>query len=141
MFKIKNISGDAVRDLRIAVFSLEQGYPAEKIFDEKENTADFLAILNDGRAVGCGRLFRESANVFHIDNIALSSEVRGGGHGRELVRALISECRKSGAEKVTVNAKIKAVGFYEKCGFVPCDGEFADENFIRIPMVYTVSDL
>ena len=34
-----------------------------------------------------------------------------------MVNALVAQCRKNGAEKVTVNAQSYAVGFYEKCGF------------------------
>lgn len=136
MYEIRIVSGEEVGELRKAVFSAEQGYPGSKLFDEKESTADFLAVLLDGRAVGCGRFFKEGDGCFHIDNIALSRELRGGGYGRKLVEALVRECGKRGAAKVTVNAKTEAVGFYEKCGFTPCGSEFLDENFRRIPMVY-----
>lgn len=137
MPEIKIVNGEAVKEIRKTVFSVEQGYPEDKLFDDKENSADFLACFDAGRAVGCGRFYKENETVWHIDNIAFGKEMRGRGMGKKLVLSLVDECRKNGAGKVTVNARADAVGFYEKCGFAVCGCEFADENFSRIPMVKT----
>lgn len=135
MSEIRLVKSEDVRDLRITVFSQEQGYPLEKLFDEHENTAGFLALYEEGRAVGCGRFYKEDEKVFHIDNIAFDETVRSKGKGRDLVNALVAECRKNGACKVTVNAQSYAVGFYEKCGFAVEGCEFTDENRKNVPMV------
>ena len=111
MADIRLVNGEDVRDLRISIFADEQGYPEEKLFDEHEATADFLALIDEGRTVGCGRFYKEDETAFHIDNIAFSKDVRGKGLGKKLVLALIGECKKNGAEKVTVNAQSYAVGF------------------------------
>ena len=135
MADIRLVAGEAVSELRKQVFAAEQGYPADKLFDNKENSADFLAFIDEGRAVGCGRFFKENETDWHIDNIAFGKEMRGRGMGKKLVLSLVDECRRNGAERVTVNARTDAVGFYEKCGFAVCGCEFTDESFSRVPMV------
>lgn len=135
MSEIRLVKSEEVRELRKTVFVEEQGYPEIKLFDEHEETAGFLALEDEGRPVGCGRFYKEAEDVFHIDNIAFSKEMRGKGKGKELVLALVEECKKNGAEKVTVNAQSYAVGFYEKCGFAVSGCEFTDENRKNVPMV------
>lgn len=135
MSEIKLVPGETVKDIRIAVFAGEQGYPEDKLFDDKENSADFLACFDMGKAVGCGRFYKENETDYHIDNIAFGKEMRGKGMGKKLVLSLVDECKKKGAKRVTVNARADAVGFYEKCGFAVCGCEFTDENFSRVPMV------
>ena len=135
MSEIKLVTGETVKDIRVTVFAGEQGYPEAKLFDDKEISADFLACFDAGKAVGCGRFYKENETDYHIDNIAFGQEMRGKGMGKKLVLALVSECKKKGAERVTVNARADAVGFYEKCGFAVCGCEFTDENFSRVPMV------
>ena len=41
MSEIRIVKGDLVSNLRKDVFSFEQGYPEDKLFDDKENSADF----------------------------------------------------------------------------------------------------
>lgn len=129
------VPGEETRAIRKAVFSLEQGIPENQIFDEHDPSADFLALFQQGRAVGCGRFYRESPDSFHIDNIALLQEVRGGGRGKALVEELVRLCREKGAGQVTVNARRDAVGFYEKCGFAADGCVFDDGAVRRAPMV------
>ncbi len=124
-----------VRNLRLSVFAEEQGYPESKLFDEHDETAEYLAVRENGEVIGCGRFYKEAENVYHIDNITFSEKMRGRGMGRALVSSLVAHCRERGAEKVTVNAQSYAVPFYEKCGFAVCGCEFSDENRKNIPMV------
>lgn len=126
--------------LRTRVFSSEQGYPREKITDAREKEAEFIAYFEDGEPIGCARFYRESETAFHIDNIAFDKSARGKGFGKELIAFLCGECRRKGAERVTVNAKSEAVGFYEKCGFSVSGEEYADENFLRTPLVFELHD-
>ena len=48
MSEIKLVTGETVKDIRITVFAGEQGYPEAKLFDDKENSADFLACFDAG---------------------------------------------------------------------------------------------
>ena len=38
MPEIKLVSGETVKDIRLSVFASEQGYPEDKVFDDKENS-------------------------------------------------------------------------------------------------------
>ena len=60
MSEVRIVKGETVSDLRKEVFVSEQGYPENKLFDNKENSADFLACFDAGKAVGCGRFYKEN---------------------------------------------------------------------------------
>lgn len=135
MAEIALVCAGEVKDLRISVFSDEQGYPEAKLFDKHEDVAKYLAVKENGEVIGCGRFYKENETDYHIDNIAFSKAMRGKGMGRELVSALVTHCKQSGAQRVTVNAQSYAVAFYEKCGFAVCGCEYTDENRKNIPMV------
>lgn len=140
MNEIKYVQSEDTLTLRTRVFSSEQGYPQEKIADEHEKEAEFIAYFANGEIAGCARFYRESETAFHIDNIAFDKTARGKGLGKELIAFLCGECRRKGAEQVTVNAKSEAVIFYKKCGFSVNGEEYADENFLRTPLVVELHD-
>ena len=135
---IKRVSGEEVKNLRIAVFSTEQRYPKDRLFDCHEKEAIFYGFFSADEIFGCCRLYRESANTVHIDNIAFSPKMRGKGFGKKFILDVAEKCFETGFKRITINAKKEAVGFYLKCGFEICGDEFADENFVRIPVVKSI---
>ena len=62
---------------------------------------------------------------------------RGQGSGRRLVTALVRRAAEQGAHRVPVDARLEAVGFYEKLGFVPCGQPFVQRGMRHLPMELT----
>ena len=135
MSAIKLVSGETVKDIRFSVFASEQGYPEDKVFDDKENSADFLACIDAGRTVGCGRFYKENESDYHIDNIAFGKEMRGKGLGRKLMVEALARIREHfGCEKIILHSQKHAEGFYEKFGFVTVSDEYLEEGVPHVTM-------
>ncbi len=87
--------------------------------------------------VGCGSLLPMNATLVELRSLAVDENIRGAGIGQKIVVALIAEAktRKFG----TLFALTRAVGFFEKCGFVVAPKEFFPEKVwndcVQCPML------
>lgn len=74
--------------------------------------------------------YRLTANLVRgrhlfVDDLVTAESSRGKGYGREMIEWLKKEARGAGVERVYLDSRASAVGFYEKVGFtmhtsVPC---------------------
>ena len=113
--------------VRKEVFVAEQGVPEEIEYDAYDAGAvHVLAVREDGRALGTGRLlFGEAAlgrtggdpSVGSLGRLAVSREARGLGVGVALVRAIEEAARTRGLTAVDLHAQTRALGFYERLGY------------------------
>ena len=72
-----------------------------------------LAISEDGKAIGCGRLTPEHK----IGRMAVLADWRGRGVGAAMLQMLIEIARERGWESVSLHAQVTAIDFYQKHGF------------------------
>nr|WP_286219539.1 GNAT family N-acetyltransferase [Paraoerskovia sediminicola] len=83
-------------------------------------------LVRDGarEVVGTGRLLTDPAHpgVVHIGRVAVARTARGTGAGarvmRELERIALAEHAPSGTVVVELSAQVRAIGFYERLGYV-----------------------
>jgi len=100
--------------IREAVFVAEQGVPRELELDDVDaRCVHALARLEDGRAVGTGRLLPEG----HIGRMAVLAEWRGRGVGGALLEGLVEQARTRGMQMIALSAQTHALGFYRRYGF------------------------
>ena len=66
--------------------------------------------------------------------------MRGTGLGRELVEKLIDKCKELHFKEIVVGAQVRAMGFYEKLGFIPYGEQYMDGHVPHIPMVMTINN-
>lgn len=123
MIRIAVLSWGAACDeagaIREAVFVAEQGVPPEIELDDMDaRSLHALARLEDGRAVGTGRLLPDG----HIGRMAVLAEWRGRGVGGALLERLVAEARTRGLREVVLSAQTHALGFYLRHGFA-AEGE------------------
>jgi predicted GNAT family N-acyltransferase len=116
-----------LRSIREPVFVQEQQVPLELEWDELDPQCHHV-IARDGehRPIGTGRLTPQHK----IGRMAVLREWRGKGVGDALLVALIEKARELGLRKVSLNAQVGALGFYEKFGFLP-EGERFEEAGIE----------
>lgn len=126
MMIIKQVNAAAILTVRQAV--LRQGLPIEaSIFDKDEDrhTAHFGAFIGD-TVIGCASLVRnaharfspEFTQIAQLRGMAVLPEHRDGGIGGLLLRAVETKATEDGLEVLWFNARIKAVPFYEKNGYI-----------------------
>lgn len=123
---IKQVNAAAILKVRQAV--LRQGLPIEaSIFDKDEDrhTAHFGAFIGN-TIIGCASLVRnaharftpEFTQIAQLRGMAVLPEHRDGGIGGLLLRAVETKATEDGIEVLWFNARIKAVPFYEKNGYL-----------------------
>lgn len=122
-----------VRNIRIAVFTDEQGADADKEFDEFDSFSDFALLYDGENTVATARIVKTSKG-YKIGRIAVLKEYRGNGYGEDIVRAVTEKAFDYGADKVYVDAQNYAVPFYEKIGFKVIGEELIDRGLPHIPM-------
>ena len=123
------------RDLRIQVFVNEQGFPENIEFDDYDKTVPHLAVFSDGTPVATGRIVEIDKSTCKIGRIAVKKEMRGTGLGEKTVLELLRRAKESGYVKAIVGAQTHAVGFYEKCGFIPVGtDEYFEEHVSHLDM-------
>ncbi|MFF9640145.1 GNAT family N-acetyltransferase [Kitasatospora aureofaciens] len=119
---------EQVRAVRREVFVVEQNVPEELEYDEYDATSvHVLAVGADDAALGTGRLiFGEEALKLTggvegrvlLGRLAVLAAARGTGLGVELVRAIEAAGRERGGVEVELHAQVRALGFYERLGYV-----------------------
>ena len=128
-----------VRAIRRRVFVQDLGVPEQQEFDRADLPGEdtvYALLTADGAALGTGRL-QGPAHEYKIGRIAFLPSARGRGSGRCLVTALVRRAAQQGAWRVPVDARLEAVGFYEKLGFVPCGQPFMQRGMRHLPMELT----
>ena len=88
-----------------------------------------LGAFVDGAVVGIASLYREDradgpAHGWRLRGMATSPSVRGRGVGRALLDAAVAHAGAQGGQEVWCNARMVAVGFYERAGFEVVSEQF-----------------
>lgn len=114
---------EALREIRIAVFCIEQDVPPELEWDGVDPRCEHaLAVDAGGRAIGCGRLLPDG----HIGRMAVLREWRGRGVGGALLEHFVALARRRGHTVARLNAQVHAIPFYRAHGFVVEGDEFEE---------------
>lgn len=120
--------------IRKKVFCEEQNIKEETEFDSLDEKAAHLLMLEDGVAVGTGRITKTTSRILHFGHIAILKEARKKGLGKKMLEEMISRTKETNVEKITINAQTHAVSFYQKLGFEPDGCERSNGEFSYVPM-------
>ncbi len=99
---------------------------------EKEKDDVLMGAFEDDRLLGCCLLTRENDKVMRLRQMAVPNNLQGKGIGRALMIFAENITRDMRYETLMMHARITAIGFYEKLGYVKKEGEFME---ITIPHV------
>lgn len=120
------IPAAATRPLRQTL--LRPGAPAEQSVypgDDDAPTVHFGAHVTGGGLVGVASLYREArpgadhpeAPAWRLRGMAVASERQRAGVGAALLAACVAHVEGAGGTELWCNARVPAVGFYERAGF------------------------
>ena len=115
-------STDALRHIRQVVFIDEQQVPPDLEWDAEDPLATHFLLTLDEQPVGTARLLSDG----RIGRVALLTQTRGKGLGRQLMLAVMQHARQQGMTRLTLSAQTHALDFYRQLGFVPCSEVYLD---------------
>ncbi len=99
---------------------------------EKEMDDVLIGAFEDDRMLGCCLLTRIDSKTMRLRQMAVPNNLQGKGIGRALMIFAENIARDMGFQVLMMHARVTAIGFYEKLGYVKNDGQFIE---ITIPHV------
>jgi len=123
--------GEALRQVRRAVFIVEQQIPEDEEWDAADAVSlHALAADAAGNPIATGRLLDDG----HIGRIAVLEAWRGRGVGAAIFEHLLAAAARRGHRELLLNAQTHAIGFYERYGFVACGEPYLEAGIVHRPM-------
>ena len=130
-------------DIRRRVFIEEQHVPEEIEMDEDDAHAFHALAILDGKPVGCGRFVAHGHEVnpgeVKIGRMAVLSDLRTHGIGREVLLFLMRIARERGYHRAILHAQLSAEGFYLKNGYTPVGEVFEEAGIAHRKMERALS--
>jgi GNAT superfamily N-acetyltransferase len=106
-------------------------YPAEKLYQMKmaeDDNGYHFGAFKDNDLVAVVSLFQQG-NEFQFRKFAVDAAVQNTGIGKTLLKYTIDFAVAEGAERIWCNARVSAIGFYSKYGFVKTGVIFSKNGF------------
>jgi predicted GNAT family N-acyltransferase len=113
------VARKAALDLRMEVFVVEQGVPAEIEVDEHDDAAEHAVVFDpdgNGSAVATARLLTVQG-VGIVGRVAVRKDLRGTGLGAVVMLAIEDRARELGLPVLELHAQLSAEGFYARLGY------------------------
>jgi ribosomal protein S18 acetylase RimI-like enzyme len=96
----------------------------------KEKDEILIAAFEDEKMLGCCMLVKSGGSTVRLRQMAVLNNLQGKGIGRALMQFAENIARDLGYKKLTMHARVTAVGFYEKLGYEVV-GEMFEEVTIQ----------
>ena len=129
---------EALFELRILVFVVEQGVPLEEELDSHDVLATHFFVRHPASIevvsrgiVGAARLVDKKEGVGKVGRVAIHQDHRGKGAGALLMRGVERFARSQGYVELMLEAQIAAEGFYSKLGYVGEGELFLDCDIVH----------
>ncbi len=121
----KSLPREAI-EIRITVFTEEQGFFDE--FDDTDKIATHFIMFDGEKAIATCRVFEKEGEEYHVlGRFAVLKEYRGRGVGRTMLEAAEKYVGSIGGVGIILHSQLRAIRFYEKCGYQGY-GDFEDDE-------------
>ena len=124
----------AIRAVRKAVFSVEQGISEALDFDGRDRECVHVLARIDDETIGTARMLPDG----HVGRIAVHKEWRGQGVGTRLVEYLMEVARERGFAEIHLHSQVQAAAFYSRLGFEARGDTFMEAGIEHGLMVKTL---
>ena len=124
---------EAAVGIRFRVFVDEQSVPPEIELDEYDAVATHAIAVEDGQAIGAGRMYLEDGAA-RIGRMAVDSAHRRRGVGGLILRFLEEEARAQGATEYVLHAQEYVKAFYAAHGYTERGGAFMEAGILHVEM-------
>lgn len=103
--------------LRYKLFFAEHNLPRKVVRDKRQAEYFHAAILVHNCVVAYGQLVPQQNQIYQICQMVVEPSYQRKNLGSKILSALIAIAIQEQAIAVTLNARVAAVGFYQKLGF------------------------
>lgn len=130
---------EQVVKLRYDTFFKPYNLGWENIYDELEENAIHLVCTNGEEVVGYGRLNFADKNAV-VSQMVVKKGFQKQGIGTNILEKLIMFSLNKGEDKVVLSAKVEAIKFYERIGFI-LDSEVYPSKKTGLPHIRMIKNL
>ena len=102
---------------------------ARSVEEIRRGIGDFVVAVHGGKVVGCGALHLYGSHLAEIRSITVRDDLRGRGHGRDIVDALLRRARRLRITGVCLFTREPE--FFASFGFIMVDRERVPEKFYK----------
>ncbi|MFZ1528655.1 MAG: GNAT family N-acetyltransferase [Ferruginibacter sp.] len=115
-------------DLRYTILRQPLGlnFSEEELLKEKDNI--LIAAFDEDKILGCCMLVKHDRNTLQLRQMAVNNNLQGKGIGASIMSFAETISRDKGYNKIVMNARNNAIGFYEKFGYKVKSDEFIQYN-------------
>ena len=125
---------EAAQELRLRVFSGEQGITREGEIDGLDPAATHIVAVRRESVVGTCRL-RFGESRCKLERMVVDQSLRRTGVGRELIDGAEREAERQGAAEIVLHAQRQVEAFYVECGYEAKGETFLEEGIPHVQMV------
>lgn len=122
---------NASRQIREAVFCLEQGISPADEWDDLDPVCEHFVLYTAQTPIGTARVRPYENGALKIERMAVMEDYRDIGAGTFLLRGILNHI---GGVVVVLNAQTAVEGFYRKLGFEPDSAVFEEAGIPHIRM-------
>ena len=110
--------------LRYRLFFAEHNLPWNVVLDERQASYYHAAVIIQDYVIAYGQLVPHSNRIYQICQMVVEPKYQNKNLGKKILSTLIEIAKNRGAIAIILNARLTAVGFYQKLGFQTCGTEF-----------------
>ena len=104
-------------ELRYKLFFAQHNLPKSIVRDLKQKYYFHAAIAINNKVIAYGQLVPHPNKVYQICQMVVAPEYQKLGLGKKILLFLIDIAKQEQAIALTLNARLTAIGFYQKLGF------------------------
>jgi predicted GNAT family N-acyltransferase len=131
MLKVKNIQASETWDLRHRVMAPNRPFDSIKLPKDEEGL--HFGLLEEEKLISVISLFVEKDNA-QFRKFATEISEQNKGYGSILLNHIIEESNKNNVKNLWCNARMTALGFYEKFGFKAVSETWMDHEIEYVKM-------
>jgi predicted GNAT family N-acyltransferase len=125
----------AIKNIRTQVFQREQGVLPKLEFDGLDEGVIHLLAYLDNKAVGTARIRAINANRAKIERLAVLSEARKQGIGKQLMKVALKAISDQNKSSVIVHAQEYIAPLYRQLGFEIIGERFSEAGIAHVKMI------
>jgi predicted GNAT family N-acyltransferase len=122
-------------ELRNQVLRLPLGL---NLYDEdlsSESAQWHFGLLSDqGELLACVIVVPLATTTAKIRQMAVRPNQQQSGLGSTLLKSVHDECRQRGVQRITMHARVSAIGFYQRLGYTITSEEFVEVTIPHVVM-------